>query len=63
MVVSGVLLAVIGAGLAGLGAAYFLRRRGYKVKVYEAFIEGAKEGFDVAKSLLPYLVAMLCARS
>ncbi|MFP6847894.1 MAG: nucleoside recognition domain-containing protein [Pseudomonas sp.] len=32
-----------------------------KVPVYEAFIEGAKEGFDVAKSLLPYLVAMLCA--
>jgi spore maturation protein SpmB len=29
--------------------------------VYEAFIEGAKEGFDVAKNLLPYLVAMLCA--
>ncbi|OXR49055.1 hypothetical protein PuT2_08410 [Pusillimonas sp. T2] len=32
-----------------------------KVPVYDAFIEGAKEGFDVAKSLLPYLVAMLCA--
>lgn len=32
-----------------------------RVKVYEAFIEGAKEGFDVAKNLLPYLVAMLCA--
>lgn len=32
-----------------------------KVPVYEAFVEGAKEGFDVAKSLLPYLVAMLCA--
>lgn len=32
-----------------------------KVAVYEAFIEGAREGFDVAKNLLPYLVAMLCA--
>ena len=32
-----------------------------KVKVYEVFIEGAKEGFDVAKSLLPYLVSMLVA--
>lgn len=32
-----------------------------KVPVYEAFIEGAKEGFGIAKSLLPYLVAMLCA--
>lgn len=32
-----------------------------KVPVYESFIEGAKEGFEVAKNLLPYLVAMLCA--
>jgi spore maturation protein SpmB len=32
-----------------------------KVAVYEAFVEGAREGFDVAKNLLPYLVAMLCA--
>jgi len=32
-----------------------------RIKVYEQFIEGAKEGFDIAKSLLPYLVAMLCA--
>ncbi|MEG0147743.1 MAG: nucleoside recognition domain-containing protein [Comamonas sp.] len=32
-----------------------------KVAVYDSFIEGAKEGFDVAKNLLPYLVAMLCA--
>ena len=29
-----------------------------KVPVYEAFVEGAREGFDVAKGLLPYLVAM-----
>jgi len=32
-----------------------------RVKVYECFIEGAKEGFDVARNLLPYLVAMLSA--
>ncbi|MFI8610259.1 nucleoside recognition domain-containing protein [Pseudomonas sp. NPDC077649] len=32
-----------------------------RVAVYEQFVEGAREGFDVAKSLLPYLVAMLCA--
>lgn len=32
-----------------------------RVSVYEAFIEGAKEGYEVAKNLLPYLVAMLCA--
>ncbi|MDA7419040.1 hypothetical protein PGB34_21935 [Xenophilus arseniciresistens] len=32
-----------------------------RVPVYDQFVEGAKEGFDVAKNLLPYLVAMLCA--
>lgn len=32
-----------------------------RVPVYESFIDGAKQGFDVAKNLLPYLVAMLCA--
>lgn len=32
-----------------------------RLPVYEVFIEGAKEGFDVAKNLLPYLLAMLCA--
>lgn len=30
-----------------------------KVKVYEVFVEGAKEGFDVAIKIIPYLVAML----
>jgi spore maturation protein B len=32
-----------------------------KVKVYEAFVEGAKEGFNVAVRIIPYLVAMLVA--
>ncbi len=32
-----------------------------RVPVYEAFVDGAREGFDVARQLLPYLVAMLCA--
>ncbi len=32
-----------------------------KVKVYETFIEGAKEGFGVALKIIPYLVAMLVA--
>ncbi|WP_210464554.1 nucleoside recognition domain-containing protein [Rufibacter roseolus] len=32
-----------------------------KVNVYEAFIEGAKEGFGVAISIIPYLIAMLVA--
>lgn len=32
-----------------------------KVNVYDAFIEGAKGGFDVAITIIPYLVAMLVA--
>lgn len=32
-----------------------------KVKVYEAFTEGAKEGFSTAVMIIPYLVAMLVA--
>jgi spore maturation protein SpmB len=31
------------------------------VNVYDAFVEGAREGLQVALSLLPYLVAMLVA--
>lgn len=29
------------------------------VKVYEAFVEGAREGFEVAVRIIPYLVAIL----
>lgn len=32
-----------------------------KVKIYEAFVEGAKEGFNVAVRIIPFLVAMLVA--
>lgn len=32
-----------------------------KVKVYEVFVEGAKDGFNVAIRIIPYLVAMLAA--
>src|SRR3989339_1542270 len=32
-----------------------------KVKIYEAFVDGAKEGFNVALRIIPYLVAMLVA--
>jgi spore maturation protein B len=32
-----------------------------KVKVYEVFIEGAKEGFQVGVKIIPYLVGMLVA--
>lgn len=42
-----ILLAAIGIALAR------------RVKVYEEFIEGAKEGFGVATRIMPFLVAML----
>ncbi|RDX36293.1 hypothetical protein DZA50_04285 [Kangiella sp. HD9-110m-PIT-SAG07] len=32
-----------------------------KIAVYEEFVEGAKEGFKVAVTIIPYLVAMLTA--
>ena len=32
-----------------------------KVKVYESFVEGAKEGFEVALRIIPFLVAILVA--
>ena len=32
-----------------------------KVPVYESFVEGAKEGFQVAVRIIPYLVAILFA--
>jgi spore maturation protein B len=32
-----------------------------KVKVYDVFVDGAKEGFDVAIRIIPFLVGMLVA--
>jgi spore maturation protein SpmA len=34
-----------------------------RINVYEAFIEGAKQGFQVSVTVIPYLVAMLVAIS
>jgi spore maturation protein SpmA len=34
-----------------------------KINVYEAFIEGAKDGFGVAVQIIPYLIAILVAIS
>ncbi|MDO5666573.1 MAG: nucleoside recognition domain-containing protein [Alcaligenaceae bacterium] len=34
-----------------------------KINAYEAFVEGAKEGFEVAVKIIPYLVAILVAVS
>jgi len=41
-------------GLLGFGVAR-------RVNVYEAFVEGAKDGFQVALRIIPYLVAILVA--
>ncbi len=49
------------AVLFGLILLFLMAGAWRRVPVYEAFVEGAREGFEVAKSLLPYLVAMLCA--
>ena len=32
-----------------------------KIKVYESFVDGAKDGFDIAVRIIPYLVAILVA--
>ena len=32
-----------------------------RVRIYEAFVEGAKDGFQVAVKIIPYLVAILVA--
>jgi spore maturation protein SpmA/spore maturation protein SpmB len=32
-----------------------------KVPLFEVFVDGAKQGYAVARDILPYLVAMLCA--
>ena len=34
-----------------------------KINVYESFVEGAKSGFDIALSILPYVIAILAAVS
>ncbi len=50
---NGLLLVIIVAII--VGGAY------KKVSVFDAFIEGAKNGFDVIVKIIPYLVAMLVA--
>ena len=47
--------------LIGLIATFLLVGVAKKQPVYEHFVEGAKEGFQVAVNLIPYLVAMLVA--
>jgi spore maturation protein SpmA len=47
--------------LLGLIAAFLIGAVVKRVNAYEAFIDGAKEGFQTAVTIIPYLVAMLVA--
>ncbi len=47
--------------LFGLVISFLVAATFKRVNVYEAFIEGAKEGFSIAIRIVPYLVAMLVA--
>ena len=53
---------LVGGGLIfGIISSFILLAVRKKVNVYESFIDGAKEGFNVAISIIPYLIAMLVA--
>ncbi|MDO5624262.1 MAG: nucleoside recognition domain-containing protein [Pseudomonadota bacterium] len=55
-------MGVVGAGFILAVVALFLLAGAWRrVNVYDAFVEGAKEGFGVAVQIIPYLVAMLVA--
>jgi spore maturation protein SpmA len=47
--------------LFGVIIVFFLLAFIRRVNVYEAFIDGAKEGFEIAIMIIPYLVAILVA--
>jgi len=47
--------------LIGLIASFLIAGAWRRLPLYETFIEGAKEGFGVAVSIIPYLVAILVA--
>jgi len=55
-------MSVIGAGfILTVVVAFLVAGAWRRVNVYEAFIDGAKDGFGVAVQIIPYLVAMLVA--
>src|SRR5690606_1262080 len=52
----------VGAGtILAVVLAFVLAGAWRRVNVYEAFVDGAKEGFGVAVQIIPYLVALLAA--
>lgn len=57
-IVSNLLASII---LFGVIISFILSAMRKKVNVYEAFIDGAKEGFQTAVRIIPYLIAILVA--
>lgn len=53
--------AIADGALLGLIALFLASALHRRVDAYEAFLEGAKEGFQTAVQIVPYLVAMLTA--
>lgn len=47
--------------LFGIIISFILLAAKNKVNVYESFIDGAKEGFNIAVKIIPYLIAILVA--
>jgi len=57
-------IGVLGSGVIfGVIALFVAAGAWRRINVYEAFVEGAKEGFGVAIQIVPYLIAMLAAIS
>ncbi len=58
------MIGLLGSGLIMAIIAVFIAvAAGQRINAYEAFVEGAKEGFGVAVQIIPYLIAMLIAIS
>ena len=57
-------IGVLGSGVILSVIALFIAAGAWRrINVYEAFVDGAKEGFGVAVQIIPYLIAMLVAIS
>ena len=58
------MIGLLGSGLIMAIIAVFIAVAAVqRINAYEAFVEGAKEGFGVAVQIIPYLIAMLVAIS
>ena len=58
------MIGLLGSGLiVAIIAVFIAVAAAQRINAYEAFVEGAKEGFGVAVQIIPYLIAMLIAIS